>query len=70
MMNENVYAAFRSLGVDDDKARAAAVSIYEDIADLAEIKSTQRLQSWMLGFVIALLAGQYAVLFSLASHLH
>lgn len=56
-MISEVYEAFRTAGVPDDKAREAAEALSsENLAtktDVNEIKATQRLQSWIIGFNLA-----------------
>jgi hypothetical protein len=61
----------RSVGADDDKARAAATAVAEsdrDVADLrlemsgvrteiAEMRGDMRLLKWMVGFTMALVLG-------------
>lgn len=53
-MISEVYDAFRTAGVPDDKARKAAEALSaENLATkthVHEIKATQRLQSWIIGF--------------------
>jgi hypothetical protein len=62
LMIAEVYDALKDAGVSDEKARAAARAIasYESrFADMrnefTEIRGMQRLHSWMLGAIIALL---------------
>ena len=56
-MISEVYEAFRAAGAPDDKARAAAEAMSSENlatkADTNEIKSTQRLHSFMIGFNLA-----------------
>ena len=56
-MISEVYDAFRAAGVPDDKARAAAEALSsENLAtkvDINELKATQRLHGWMIGFNLA-----------------
>jgi hypothetical protein len=66
-----VYDAFKSAGVDDEKARAASQAIAEyshDIADikatLVEIKATQALMKWMIGFNLTFTIVMFWKLFS------
>ena len=65
-MIAEVYDAFKDAGASEEKARAAAAAIagYEDRfakidREFAEVRSTQRLHSWMLSlhtvFLIAIL---------------
>lgn len=52
-----VFKAFRSAGVPEDKAHEAAAALAaESMAtgkDMQELKSGQRLHSWMIGFNLA-----------------
>ena len=54
--NENHYDAPRAANVPDDKARAAAREVAEFKESIHEIKSTQRLHTWILTFNTAMLA--------------
>jgi hypothetical protein len=51
----NLYDALKSAGVEDSKAQKAAEEVASFERDLADVKATQRLHSWMLGLIIALL---------------
>jgi len=48
VMLEALYDALRAADVPDDKARAAAKEVAEFKNELSEIKSTQRLHTWIL----------------------
>ncbi len=52
-----VFKAFRSAGVPEDRAHDAAAALAaENLAtnkDIQELKAVQRLHSWMLGFNLA-----------------
>ena len=52
-----VFKAFRSAGVPEDKAHEAAAALAaENLTtnrDILELKSVQRLHSWMIGFNLA-----------------
>ncbi len=56
-MISEVYEAFRVAGVPEDKARQAAEALSAENlatkADIYELKATQKLHSWMLGFNLA-----------------
>lgn len=67
IMLEKLYDALRAGHVPDDKARAAAVEVAEFRDSIAEIKSTLRLHSWVLGFNTAMLVAIVGKLF-LAGH--
>jgi hypothetical protein len=67
-MIAEVYDALRNAGADEEKARAAATAVAEadrDIADLkmeiADVRSDIRLLKWMVGAVIALVLGIFAM---------
>ncbi len=52
-----VFKAFRSAGVPEDKAHEAAAALAAEnlVAnkDIQELKTVQRLHSWMIGFNLA-----------------
>jgi len=56
-MISEVYDALRAAGVPDDKARAAAEALSSENlatkADINELKATQILHGWMIGFNLA-----------------
>jgi hypothetical protein len=60
IMLESLYDALRAANVPDDKARAAAREVAEFHNSIADIRSTQRLHTWMLGvnsaMILALVA--------------
>jgi hypothetical protein len=65
MLNYDVFEAFKSAGADEDKARKAAealsgAALNSELAgvksDVAELKSTQKLHTWILGFNTAMVA--------------
>jgi hypothetical protein len=69
IMIEEVYTAFKDAGVSDEKAKNAAKALseykeeFQEIKrEIVEIKGTQRLLQWMMGFQLALMT---AVLFLL-----
>jgi hypothetical protein len=55
-MVSEVYEAFRSVGVPEDKARAAAEALSEDQlatkADIARLEKELIVIKWMLGLVV------------------
>jgi hypothetical protein len=63
IMLEHPYDALRSANVPDDKARAAAVEAAEFHNAAAEIKSTQRLHTWILGLNAAMIVAIVGKLF-------
>jgi hypothetical protein len=65
MLNYDAFEAFKSAGADEQKARKAAEvlsgaalasELGEVKSDVAELKSTQKLHTWILGFNTAMLA--------------
>lgn len=48
MLNYDVFEAFKSAGVDDEKARKAAEALAQDQGRFAKIEGTLPLHSWML----------------------
>jgi hypothetical protein len=59
LLLSEIYDALKEAGASEEKARKAAEAIagYEDRfakidREFAEVRSTQRLQSWMLGYLI------------------
>lgn len=73
MLNYEVFEAFKSAGIPEDKARKAAEALSEaahagevaDIrADVVDLKSTVKLHTWILGFNAAMLAALLLRIFS------
>jgi hypothetical protein len=56
MLNYDVFEAFKSAGVPEENARKAAEALSGAAhdAEIAELKSTQRLHTWMIGATIAM----------------
>jgi len=50
-MEAEVFEAFRSAGVADDKASAAAQALSWRDVDVASLKADVQLLKWMVGFV-------------------
>jgi hypothetical protein len=63
IMLEKLYDALRAGGVPDDKARAAAIEAAEFHNAVAEIKSTQRLHTWILSLNTAMIVAVVGKLF-------
>ena len=55
LMMGKLHAALVSAGVEPNAAREAAEEVAAYEHELAEIKSTLKLHSWMLGTIIVLL---------------
>jgi hypothetical protein len=73
MLNYDVFEAFKSAGADDEKARKAAEALSDSAraseladvkSDVADVKSTQKLHSGILGFNTAMLAALLLRIFS------
>jgi len=73
MLNYDVFEAFKSAGADEEKARKAAEALSDSAraaeqtdvkSDVADVKSTQKLHSWILGFNTAMLAALLLRIFS------
>jgi hypothetical protein len=62
-MLEKLYDALRAANVPDDKARAAAVEAAEFHNAVGEIKSTQRLHTWILSVNTAMILAIVGKLF-------
>ena len=67
-MISEVYEAFRSADVPDERAREAADALSsENVAtksDVSELKATQKLHSWMVGFNLVVTMAIFWKLFS------
>ncbi len=50
-MEAEVFETFRSAGVADDKASAAAQALSKRDVDVAPLKADVQLLKWMVGFV-------------------
>lgn len=62
-MQSEVYEAFRSIDVAEDKAVKAAAALSRRDDDVSSLKSDMNLMKWMLGFVLAFQIGIFAKLF-------
>lgn len=62
-MQSEVYEAFRSIDVPEDKAVKAAAALSKRDDDVGTLKSDMSLMKWMLGFVLAFQIGIFAKLF-------
>ena len=63
IMLEKLYDALRAANVPEEKARAAAVEAAEFHSAVAEIKSTQRLHTWILSVNTAMIVAIIGKLF-------
>ncbi len=64
-MQSEVYEAFRSINVDEDKAIKAAAALSKRDDDVTTLKGDMLVVKWMLGFVLAF---QIAFAFKLFGH--
>ncbi len=62
-MQSEVFDAFRSIGVADDKALKAATVLNERDKDVATLMTDMSVMKWMLGFVLAFQIGIFVKLF-------
>ena len=58
-VQSEVYEAFRTLGVEEEKALKAASALSKRDEDVVQIKSDLLLMKWMIGAVLTL---QFAIL--------
>ena len=58
-MQSEVFEAFRSLDIPEDKALKAAQALSKRDEDVNSIKSDIVIIKWMLGFLIALIAPMF-----------
>lgn len=65
MSTSKTFAAFRSVGVDEDWAMAAADELADNSERLAKIEGKLDRHDWMLGLLIALCL---TILFKLFTH--
>jgi len=61
-MQSEVFDAFRSIGVAEDKAAKAAAALNERDKDVAALKSDMAMMKWMMGFVLAFQVAIFAKL--------
>lgn len=56
MLNYDVFEAFKSAGVPDEKARRAAEALSGAVfaEELSDLKGTVKLHTWMIGAVFAM----------------
>jgi hypothetical protein len=55
LMMGSLYEALKEAGTGDDKAKAAAEEVAGYERDIMEMKSVQRLHTWMLGVNTAMI---------------
>jgi hypothetical protein len=64
-MQSEVFEAFRSINVDEEKAIKAATALSKRDDDVSSLKADMLVVKWMLGFVLAF---QIAFAFRLFGH--
>jgi hypothetical protein len=64
-MQSEVFEAFRSIDIPEDKALKAAAALAKRDDDVGALKADVQLMKWMLGFVLAF---QIALLFKAFAH--
>jgi hypothetical protein len=64
-MEAEVFAAFKSIGIEHDKASAAAQALSKRESDVVPVKSEIAVLRWMVGFGLAL---DVAILLKLFVH--
>ncbi len=62
-MQSEVFDAFRSIGVTEDKALKAATALNERDRDVAVLKADMSVMKWMMGFVLAFQVAIFVKLF-------
>ncbi len=62
-MQSEVFDAFRSIGVTEDKALKAATALNERDRDIAVLKADMSVMKWMMGFVLAFQVAIFVKLF-------
>lgn len=62
-MQIEVFEAFRSVGVPEDKASKAAQALNERDKDVASLKSDMTIMKWMMGLVLAFQIALFAKAF-------
>ena len=62
-MQAEVFEAFRSIDIPEDKALKAATALGQRDQDVASLKSDMSVMKWMMGFVLAFQVAIFAKLF-------
>ena len=52
-VQSEVFDAFRSIGINEEKAIKAASALNERDKDVSSLKSDMLVMKWMMGFVLA-----------------
>lgn len=62
-IQSEIFDAFRSIGVDEDKAVKAAAALSKRDDDVSLLKTDMNLIKWMVGFVLAFQLAVFVKLF-------
>ncbi len=62
-MQSEIFDAFRSIGLAEDKTAKAAAALNETDKDVAATKNDMANMKWMMGFVLAFQVAIFAKLF-------
>ncbi len=62
-LQSEVFEAFRSIDVPEEKALKAATSLGRRDQDVESLKSDMAVMKWMMGFVLAFQVGIFIKLF-------
>ncbi len=62
-LQSEVFDAFRSIGVTEDKAVKAAAALSTRDNDVTSLKSDMSVMKWMMGFTLAFQVAIFAKLF-------
>jgi hypothetical protein len=62
-MQAEVFEAFRSIGVPEDKALKAASALSQRDNEASALKAGMNVMKWMMGFVLAFLVAIFAKMF-------
>jgi len=62
-IQSEIFDAFRSMGVSEDKAVKAAAALSRRDDDVTSLKTDVNLMKWMIGFVLAFQVASFVKLF-------
>jgi hypothetical protein len=62
-MQAEVFEAFRSIDIPEDKALKAATALGQRDSDVAALKTDMSAMKWMMGFVLAFQVATFVKLF-------
>jgi hypothetical protein len=63
IIQAEVFEAFRSIDIPEDKALKAAIALGQRDQDVASLKSDRSVMKWMMGFVLAFQVAIFAQMF-------